>query len=489
MRFLRRSLVGIFLLAATIALVAIAGRTVFDAIETRLTAEPRSFEQRERVLSVNVVPYEAGTVEPELEVFGELRSQRMLDLRTPVGGVLTEASDNFVEGGTVEAGELLLQVDRAETEAALARTRADLRDAEAELRDAERALTLAEDELTAAEQQRTLRETALNRQNDLSARGVGTAAAVEEAELALSSARASVLTNRQALANAEARIDLAVTTIDRTEIDVAEAERALADTELHAAFSGTLTDVAVVEGGRVAANEAVATLVDPDRLEVSFRVSTSQYARLLDENGRLRDAPVTVALDVAGVDLTATGTISRESASVAEGQTGRLLFASLDETPGLRPGDFVTVTISEPELEQVARVPSTAIAADSTVLVVGEEERLEVVGVDLLRRQGDDVLIRGEHLDGALIVTQRSPLLGAGIRVDPILPPTTDAAADTVTPTPAMIRLEPDRRARLVAYVEGAQMPDDAKTRILSELERDDVPADMVDRLERRMGS
>ncbi|KAA9010546.1 efflux RND transporter periplasmic adaptor subunit [Histidinibacterium aquaticum] len=486
MRFLRRSLVGIFLLSLTLALFALAGRTVYDAVEQRMNAEPRSFPQRERVVSVNVIPFEPGQVTPELEVFGELRSQRTLDLRASVGGTVIEVAENFVEGGSVEEGEMLIRVDPTEAEAALARVRADRQDAEAELRDAERALELARDELAAAEQQATLREQALDRQRDLSERGVTTAATLEDAELAASSARATVLSRRQSIAQAEARIDSARTQLARTGIDVEEAERTLADTEITAAFSGTLSEVAVTEGGRVSANELLAQLIDPDRLEVSFRVSTAQYARLLDEEGRLRDAPVTVALDVSGLDLTATGHLSRVSAAVPEGQTGRLVFARLDEAPGFRPGDFVTLSVEEPPLEGVARLPGTAVAADGTVLVVGEGERLASAPVETLRRQGDDVIVRAEtDLAGELVVAERSPLLGEGIKVNPLLP-----GGEAVQPeAPATVRLEPDRKARLVAFVEGSEMPDEAKTRILSELEQDEVPAEMVDRLESRMGS
>ena len=58
---------------------------------------------------------------------------------------------------------------------------------------------------------RDLREKAFQRQVDLETRGVGTAAAVETAELSLSGERQSVLTRHQAVATAEARIDQAAT--------------------------------------------------------------------------------------------------------------------------------------------------------------------------------------------------------------------------------------------------------------------------------------
>lgn len=484
MRFLRRSLTGVFLLAVTLALLAWAGEMVRGAVIARMSEEPRSFPQRERVLAVNVVTLEPQTIIPDLTVFGELRSQRTLDLRSATGGTVLSASDALVEGGTVQAGELLLRIDPIEAQSALDRVRADLQDAQAELRDAERALILADDELSAARAQASLRDQALARARDLADRGVGTTAAIETAELAASSAEAAVLTRRQALASAQARIDQATTRLARAEISVSEAERAVADTEVFAAFDGTLAEVTISPGGRVTANERFAQLVDPSQLEVTFRVSTSQYARLLDSNGALTKAPVTVALDVSGVNLTATGQITREGAAVGVGQTGRLLFARLDAAPGFRPGDFVTVRIAEPALENVALIPATAVAADETVLVVGEEDRLETATVSLLRRQGDNVIVAIGPNTGATIVAERSPLLGAGIKVRPIRPGVVEEEA-----APEMIALDADRRAKLIAFVSAGQMPDDVKARIIGQLEADEVSSETVTRLESRMGS
>lgn len=484
MRFLRRSLIGIFLLSVTVALVAWAGTMVRDAVTERMAQEPRSFPQRERVFTVNVLPFEPQTITPVLTVFGELASQRTLDLRSPVGGILAAADVALTEGTVVQAGQLIAQVDPFEAQSALDRVRADLQDAEAELRDAERNVALAADELTAAQSQAGLRAAALTRQLDLQNRGVGTAAAVETAELAASSADASVLSRRQAMVQAEARFDQAQTRLARSKISLSEAERNLSNTRIAADFDGVLSEVTVASGGRVTPNERIAQLVDPKALEVSFRVSTAQYARLLDDTGRLVDAPLEVSLDVAGLDLTASGMITRESAAVGAGQTGRLLFATLDTASGFRPGDFVTVRIQEPELQRVALVPSTAVGADSSVLVVGEEDRLQRAEVELLRRQGDYVIIRARGLRGQTIVAERSPLLGAGIKVKPLLPGAGDAP-----PTPQeMVALDAERKAKLVAFVQGSRMPADVKTRILTRLEEPEVPMEMVDRLESRMG-
>jgi RND family efflux transporter MFP subunit len=359
-------------------------------------------------------------------------------------------------------------------------------DAEAEERDAGRAMVLAGDELDAAQDQAQLRLKAYQRQLDLEERGVGTAATVETAALAAAQARQAVISRRQAVSQAEARVDQAKTRVARAEIALETARRDLADTSITATFGGTLQSVSLVEGRLVSANEKLAELVDPDRLEAAFRVSTSQYARLLDEAGRLIPAPVRVMLDASGAALSATGTLSRVSGAAGDGQTGRLVYARLDAAPGFKPGDFVTVSVTEPPVERVVRIAASALGSDGTVLVLGEEDRLEALPVELVRRQGDDVLIRGAGLAGREVVTARTPLLGAGIRVRPLR---LDANAQIAPAEPDLIELTEDRRAKLVAFVEGnSRMPEEARKRLLAQLSERAVPAQLVTRIETRMG-
>jgi len=233
----------------------------------------------------------------------------------------------------------------------------------------------------------------------------------------------------------------------------------------------------------VAANEKLAELVDPRALEVAFRVSTAQYVRLLDDAGRLIPAPVTVSLEVTGADLRASGRISRDSGSAGEGQTGRLIYARLDDATGFKPGDFVTVTVEEQPLENVVRLPASALDARGTVLVLSQDDRLDSLPVELVRRQGDEVLLRGAGLEGREVVVARTPLLGSGVRVRPV------RIDDRAAAEPDMVELSDEHRARLVAQVEASdRMPQDVKTRVLGQLREAKVPASLVQRLETRAG-
>ena len=484
MRFLRRSLVSLFLLSLAVGLLVYAGQSLREALESRWAEQTGPRPARERIFSANVITFRPGVVTPVMTVFGEVRSRRTLELRARSAGSVVELADSFEEGGSVNAGQLLLRVDPVDAEAALEVALADLAEAEAALREAVSGLSLAGEDVAAAREQLALREQALTRRQQLSERGVGTAAAVETAALAEVAAKQAVLSRRQALAQAEARVDQAETSLLRRRIARNEAERRLADTELYAEFSGTLSEVGVVEGGLVQANERVAKLVDPDALEVVFRVSVAEYARLLNESGALIPADVEVTLDVLGVDLTTLGRIGRESAGVETGQTGRLLFAQLQQATGFRPGDFVSVRIREPDLSLVATLPATAVDSSNSVLVVGDGDRLQVAEVSLLRRQGDSVIVRAPDLVGRDIVAERSPLLGAGIRVRPVR-----AQNATIPDEPEMVELTDERRAKLVEFIEGnRRMPAEVKARILERLSQRQVPAEILIAVVDRLG-
>lgn len=489
MRFLRQGLFGLFLVSLTVGLLAYAGHIVVSAVQERMADEPRTPDRDERVFAVRTVLADAARITPTLAAFGQIQSRRTLEIRTQATGLLTELAPEFVEGGAVRSGQFLARIDPADAEAALDGARTDLTDARAEKREAARALDLAREELDARRDQAELQERALERQRDLAERGAGTTAAVETAELNAVQARQAVLSSRQAVASAEARVDQAETAIARAELALAEAERRLTETRITAGFSGTLRDVTVIEGRLVTANEQMATLIDGAALEVAFRVSTAQFARLLSDDGALIEAPVSATLDSGDRQIAASGRVTRQSASVAEGESGRVLYARLDAAPAMKPGDFVSVAVEEPALDAVTRLPATALGPDGAVLVLDEGDRLERLEVTLLRRQGNDILVRAAGLSGREVVAERSPVLGPGIKVRRVGREATAEQAAEQAQEGDTLSLSPDRRARLKAYVtRDDALPDAERERILSDLDRQQVPARTVERLERRMG-
>ncbi|MFQ5623138.1 MAG: efflux RND transporter periplasmic adaptor subunit [Paracoccaceae bacterium] len=483
MRFFTRSLVGLVILGITLGLLMLAGGRIFSALEELEARDDRPTIQRERVFAVDIGTLETVTVSPVITAFGEVASWRMLELRAPASGRLVEMAPEFRDGGLVFEGELLFETDPSSAQTALDLAQTDLQEANSELAEAKVSVALAQDELQAAKRQKELREQALARQENLRSRGVGTEAAVEAAALAASSAEQSLLSQRQALAQAEARVNRAEISLRRREISLAEARRDLADTRFNVPFEGILSEVTAVRGRLVSKNEKLGVLIDPAALEVSFRVSNAQFARLLDGGGGLRRVPIRATLDLDGLPITVTGLVDRAGAEVGQGLTGRLVFARLENvaTGVLRPGDFLTVEIIEPELSGVAVIPAGAATAEGRILLVGEDDRLEEVTVTVLRRQADSLVVADAPF-GRKFVTQRTPQLGVGVRVRPV-------GRGGAIEEPEMVQLTEEKRARLMATVKASKrMPDEVKKRLLGQLEKPEIRADTLSRLESRMG-
>ncbi len=488
MRFLTRSLVAVFLAALSLGLLGLAAGTIRATLEERAERAQMPRVARERVFAARVVPVQTGVQTPVLSAFGEVRARRTLELRAPLAGRVLEVAPGVVDGVEVSAGQWLLRLDPADAIAARDLARNDLARAEAELRDAARGLELARMDRAEAEAQADLRQRAFERRRTLTERGVGTEAVVEEAELAFAAARAAVIARRQAEAQAEARAETAENALARQRITLAEAERRLAETELVAAFDGVLADFNVQPGGLVSMNERLGQVIDPSALEVAFRLSTAQYLRLLDDDGALIAASGDVALELGGLEISSPVTLARVSPSVGEGQTGRLVFADLAAPRGFRPGDFVTLRLAEPALSDVALIPASAVDAEGGVLVLGADDRLEVARVAVVRRQGDSVLIRAPHLEGRELLAARNPLLGAGIRIRPQRDEVPERGAELQPQATGLVSLDAERRAALIARIEGnTQMPEPVRSRILAQLQEDQVPAQLLERLENGM--
>ena len=641
MRFFSRSLIGLFMIALTLGLLTLGGNKIYTAFQDRWSKEVKKRPARERVFSTDVMIAKLTDIEPTINSFGEIRSNRTLELRAPSGGNVIMLSESFEEGGVVRKGELLLKIDPADAQTAVDVARADLAEAEVQLMDARGSLQLAEDELSvdvananlvesevqlaeaigslelaegeviSAQEQLDLKKRAYDRQKNLRKRGVVTDSSLETAELSVSSAKQVLLSRQQAvkkaklqleqsgnvvnrrqlnltdaglsqkeaiqkaklkleqsgnivnrrklnltdaqlsrresiqkaklkleqsgnvvnrmklnlanaqlsrresiqkaklkleqsgnvvnrmklnLANAQLsrresiqkaklKLEQSGNFVNRVKLNLADAERLLKDTELYAEFDGRLAEVNVTSGGLVNNNERLAKLIDPNDLEVSFRLSTAQYNFLSEKNKLSIGRPVEVALDIMGADLKVNGTLTRESASVVEGASGRLLFAKLNKPLGLRPGDFVSVSVKEPMLKDVFVMPASAVSGNDTILLVNAEDRLEEMKVELLRRQGENIVIRSDALEGKEIVSKATQLLGKGIKIKPIR---AKAAGEEVFSGPEMIELDEERRARLIATVTAnAYIPKNVKKKILKALSKKKVRADMVERIEK----
>lgn len=481
-----RALTGLVLAGVTLGLLGVGLWRVIDA---RQDADPRKRRaSAERVHIVNVATLDPTTARPRLTAYGEIRSWRTLELRAPAAGRLVVVDPGARDGKAVSAEQLLFVIDPADSEARQNDAVAALAEAEAEGDESREAVQAAEQELDAARRQLELRRKSLSRQRSLLSKGYATRADIESAELALASADQTVLNRAQMVITARKRVERSDFKLDRARITLTDAERQVGETRVSAPYAGLLTGVDGTLGRLVGVNEKLAELIDPGALEVVFRVSNRQFARLLNAEGQVAALSLSVELTLGSRLVTVAGRLDRADAVVGAGQSGRLMFARLDasDVTVLRPGDFVTIVIDEAPLERVAEVPSTAVSEDGRVLLVGPDNRLTEVQTEIARRQGTRVLLANAP-EGARYVTERLPQLGPGVRVRPSANASASAARQ---PEDDTIELDDARRDVLVKAVSNAKrLPEERRAWLLDQLTAERVPRRLVERIEARLAA
>ena len=484
MRFVSRGLWGWFLGMLTFGMLGLA---VAEFVRGQTFEEEGGpgFRGGSRLLTVNVEQITPTTTEPILATFGEVQSGRVLQLRSPESGQVIFLAPEFRDGTVFEEGALLAKLDPAPFQAAVDLAETDLESSEADVDDAERTVGLAMRELEASQEQRDLRQAALQRQVSLSDRGVGTDAALEDARLALSSAEQSVIAKEQALSTAEISLKRAHAVVARNEITLRESERALRNTELYAPYRGALSGTDVAVGVFVSPNEGVGSFIDQSQLEVSVLLSLNQFSAMIERADDIKRLKMQVSLTDQGPVFDAQ--VLRTEATVADGQTGRRIFARLEAGAArlIKPGDFVTVRLIEPEISNVAWIPSGAVGSEGAGLIIEADGVLAPITYDVISRDGERVLVSADGLEDRLVVAQITPQLNIGQKVQPVL--NGERVATELENTD--VTLTPEQQAAFTEMLnQNADMPAERKTQLLQQVSEGRLPKDVYQRLASRAG-
>ena len=343
-------------------------------------------------------------------------------------------------------------------------------------------------DVAAIERYIVLRRQDVERKQQLRRRKLVTQPVLDAAILAVSGDEQSLIAKRQALLTGTVRIDKAQREIEHTLIALRDAEQARDRANYKAPFSGRLTDVSATLGRRVGQNEQLGLLIDPGALEVAFRVRDVDFGRMLGKSGQqLAPLRVKVTLNLGNQALSLNGTLDRPAAVVDQDQGGRTVFARLTGAArsSFRPGDFVTVSIEEPPLENVAVIPARAATGDGRILLIDEDNRLQDIKTTVLRRQNRDLVVTGVPF-GRRYVRVRLPHLAQGIKVKLLGTRGRDESSGEGARRD-MVSLTDERRKALIAAVKSSRrIPEVRKLKILTVLSHAEAPRTLVERIERR---
>jgi len=374
----------LFTIMVPLAILALGVMVAVFLISTRpeLAAKPVV----ERIWTVASVPAASTTVQPERRFFGRIVAGREIDIRPEVSGTILEIGPNFIEGGVVRKGELLVRLDPFDSEAKLREIEADLSGNRAMLeRDRERIELLQRD---------------VKRRSRLAGSGHSSEKALDDAKLNLSDAKQREIERRN--------------TITRLEVDLDRTKRDIEDSRIVAPFDGFLVGVTTAIGKFVSIGDVVAKMIRAESLEARFHVGNQEFTRFLSD-GNYADVQVKVSWAGQSFD----GTLDRIESEVQTASGGVEVFARIEGIgvrTNLRPGAFVEVRVPGPRYEDVTRVPEEAVYGGDTVYRIAGD-RLDPRRVRIVARDGKDLLIRGNYEASDMIVTTRFPEIGPGLKV------------------------------------------------------------------------
>lgn len=353
-------------------------------IATRPQVAPKAVA--ERSWTVAAVSAEPTDIRPVRKFYGTIVAPRRVDIRSEVAGKVQSTSGKFVEGGIVQAGDLLVEVDPFDYETAQRETESDIKGT--------RAMIAREDERI-----RLLRRDVARREK-LKGSGAGSEKTLDDSRLTLTQALQTQIERENKL--------------EKLEVERERIKRSLDDTKITAPADGFLVDVTTAIGKYLTVGDTLAKLVPATGLEARFHVGSGAFTRFLS-GGSYRDVKATVLW--AGQEYSAV--LNRVEGEVTTASGGVDVFARIEGLTldtNLRPGAFVEVLVPGALYKGVVRVPEEAVHGGDTVYAI-VDGRLIPRRIEIAGRDGSDAFIRGDFKPGDRLVVTRFPEIGPGLKV------------------------------------------------------------------------
>ena len=410
-------------IAGPLAVLAIGFAVAAYFVASRPQARPR--DSQELAQAVSVVIAKRATNTPVISNFGEVVASREAELRAMVAGRLVFIADQVQDGAVITAGAKIAEIDPFEYQLAVQQANANLAEAEARLQELRADFAAEKKLLTIAGEQIDLRRRDRNRSADLIKKGQTSKKALDDAEVALNAAKEAHAQRSQSLSRAESKIAQQQAAIQRLRALQAQAERDLEDTAIIAPFSGYLTDTGVALGKRLGVGESIGRLISNEALQVRFQLNNDDYARLISQgkSDTLLGRDINVTWRLGDSKLRYEGRIERRAAEIDPASGGVVVYARVtgaDEpaqpTDALRPGAFVEVSLADISYPDVIALPEEALVDGNRIFTVNDDT-LQSVRVDVVRRLDDQVLVRGEIAAETAVVTTPFATIGPGMRV------------------------------------------------------------------------
>jgi len=361
-----------------------------------LTASKPPLKKRKTTVSIPVVRAIKVKTGPQTVIIrgeGTVRPLREITLIPQVGGKVVNVSPALVNGGEFKKGHTLLQIDPVDYQLALTVARAKVKDSESRL-------MVIEEEAAAA-----LEEWRLHRADGPGIAGKPPPLVAKEPQLAAMQAR--------------------------LEADRAEVSKALLNlerTKLKAPFDGRVSQENVDIGQYVSPGQALASLYSTEAAEIVLPFEDEELHWFYLPGftpGKGRGSSAVVRARITGREMTWPGEVARAEGKLDEHTRMVNVVVRVKKPYAKRPplavGLFVAVDIKGRTIPDAAIIPRSALHQGNVVWLVGKDDRLYFLKVEVARIQGESVLVKTGLKDGDVVATSSLKAVTDGMDVRNVL--------------------------------------------------------------------
>jgi len=389
-----------------ISLGILVGALGLTWLAISMRAEPPRTPPPDRIPVVTTTAAEAWTAPLAVSAAGTARPRAEIDLSPQVGGRVEYVSPNFVSGGRVQAGELLVRIEAADYQNRVAQ-------AEAQVAQDRVALLQAEEE-----------------------------ARIAEAEFRRFQARQGTTGQPSPLTLREPQLNAARAALARSEAQLADAALALSRTEITASFDGVVRSESADVGGLASPGVPLGRIYASDMVEVIVPLPDAEAGLLpglwnLRAGSADRSLPARVFASFGDRRYRWDGYVDRAEAALdAQTRTVNVVVrvprpftsgqrvtegvepvagASNESAPPLLVGQFAQVEI-EGRAGNYFRVPRRALGPGNQ-LWIADGDVVRIVQVEVVQRRDDDLFVVGDLSQGDQVITSGITLATEGMQI------------------------------------------------------------------------
>jgi len=398
--------------------IVIITAAVFVFVALKQTQPEKEAKPKvEKVWRVNTLEAYPQTLSPQVLVYGRVETPQQSALKSALSADVKSVL--VLEGDTVKAGQVLIELDDTDANLLLAQRQADLAeitaaiDSEQQRYKRDSSLLAQEKGLLKLAENAVLRIKKLEKTNLMTQASLDDATADKQRQMAvLKKLQFDIAEHSARLAQIQARKKRAEALLQQATVD-------LSRTKITAPFDGRVSELNVSQGERIRVGDSILSVYDTSQLEVRAQIPSRYIDRILNMMSQKQDLHA-VTKSEQHYQLTLdrlSGMVKLDSGGV----DGLFRFNEAKQLPIL--GSFVEMTLSLTPEEHVFAIPANALYGLDHIYIIKEGylKSVDISRVGEFKNDSNEklLLIRSESLQpGDSIVKTQLPNAITGLRVE-----------------------------------------------------------------------